>query len=119
MLLVLSLHVHCTAAAPAVGPLFGCHGTVLGASVRCGAAGALGFPLSGSLTGKEGPVVLRSTAIILSTPCQVAKNYPYPQGDTVGTLAGNMFWVRRPCYVFHPGIPSFRLPEASPLGSKA
>lgn len=39
--LILSLRVHCIAAAPAVGPLFGCHGTVLGASVICGAAGTL------------------------------------------------------------------------------
>lgn len=31
----------CTAAAPAVGPCFSCHGAVLGGSVRCGTAGAL------------------------------------------------------------------------------
>lgn len=36
--------VHRSAAAPSVGPQFGCHGTVLGASVRCGVAGALCLP---------------------------------------------------------------------------
>lgn len=39
-----------SAAAPTVGPQFGCHGTVLGASVKCGVAGVL----SGTPTGKEG-----------------------------------------------------------------
>lgn len=85
--------VHRSAAVPSVGPQFGCHGTVLGVSVRCGVAGALCLPFVWYANREGMASVLEFTAMILATPCQVAQSYLYPQVSPVGAFFSFQTWL--------------------------